>query len=96
MIVYNYSFYINNILSIAEKDFQVLYKYNKLLKCSSIERFVNKLIANNLPNANDNLKKQLIDYFILLNDLKCQKSKLNDIMCQYFKDNSNFEKLPKW
>lgn len=90
MIVYNYNFYINNILSTAEKDFQVLYKYNKVLKNSSIDKFINKLIANNFPNADDDFKKQLKDYFILLNDLKYQKSKVNAIMSQYFKDNSNF------
>lgn len=73
MIVYNYNFYINNILSTAEKDFQVLYKYNKVLKNSSIDKFVNKLIANNFPNTDDDFKKQLKDYFVILNDLKWQK-----------------------
>ena len=90
MIVYNYNFYINNILSTAEKDFQVLYKYNKTLKSTSIDNFIAKLIANNFPNADDEFKKQLKDYFVILNDLKWQKSKVNAIMSKYFKDNSNF------
>ena len=90
MIVYNYNFYINNILSTAEKDFQVLYKYNKTLKSTSIDKFIDKLIANNFPNADDEFKKQLKDYFVILNDLKWQKSKVNAIMSKYFKDNSNF------
>jgi len=90
MIVYNYNFYINNILSTAEKDFQVLYKYNKTLKSTSIDKFIDKLIVNNFPNADSEFKKQLKEYFTMLNDLKWQKSKVNAIMSQYFKDNSNF------